>query len=58
MGPFTLMDLIGVDTNLSVTTSIFNQFMQEGKFRPSKIQKQKVDAGHWGRKTGKGFYSY
>lgn len=58
MGPFKLMDLIGVDTNYSVTSSIYNQFNQDGKFRPSLIQKQKVDAGHWGRKTGKGFYNY
>jgi 3-hydroxybutyryl-CoA dehydrogenase len=58
MGPFRLMDLIGVDTNFSVTTSIYNLFHQDGKFRPSRIQQQKVDAGHYGRKTGKGFYVY
>ncbi|MGZ5244851.1 MAG: 3-hydroxyacyl-CoA dehydrogenase NAD-binding domain-containing protein [Bacteroidia bacterium] len=58
MGPFKLMDLIGVDTNFDVTSSIYNQFQQEGKFRPSRIQKQKVDAGFHGRKTGKGFYNY
>lgn len=58
MGPFELMDLIGVDTNLSVTTSMYNAFHQEPKFRPSRIQQQKVDAGHHGRKTGKGFYDY
>lgn len=58
MGPFRLMDLIGVDTNFSVTTSMFNAFHQDGKFRPSRIQEQKVDAGHHGRKSGKGFYDY
>ena len=58
MGPFKLMDLIGVDTNFSVTTSMFNAFHQDAKFRPNRIQQQKVDAGHWGRKTGKGFYDY
>ena len=58
MGPFRLMDLIGVDTNFSVTSSMFQQFHQDGKFRPSRIQQQKVDAGHWGRKTKKGFYNY
>lgn len=58
MGPFRLMDLIGVDTNLSVTTSMFNAFNQDSKFRPNRIQQQKVDAGHWGRKSGRGFYSY
>lgn len=58
MGPFRLMDLIGVDTNYSVTESMFNAFHQDSKFRPSRIQQQKVDAGHHGRKSGKGFYKY
>lgn len=58
MGPFELMDLIGIDVNFSVTQSIYNSFHQEAKFRPSRIQQQKVDAGHLGRKTGKGFYEY
>lgn len=58
MGPFRLMDLIGVDTNYSVTSSMFELFGYDSKFRPSRIQKQKVDAGHHGRKTGKGFYKY
>lgn len=58
MGPFRLMDLIGVDTNFSVTSSMFQLFHQDAKFRPSRIQQQKVDAGHHGRKSGRGFYSY
>ncbi|GAB5524385.1 MAG: hypothetical protein Roseis2KO_22570 [Roseivirga sp.] len=58
MGPFRLMDLIGVDTNFSVTSSMFDAFHQDSKFRPSRIQEQKVDAGHHGRKSGKGFYRY
>jgi 3-hydroxybutyryl-CoA dehydrogenase len=58
MGPFELMDLIGIDVNLSVTQSIYDSFHQEGKFRPNRIQQQKVDAGHLGRKSGKGFYDY
>lgn len=58
MGPFKLMDLIGIDTNFSVTSSMFNAFHQDAKFRPSRIQQQKVNAGHWGRKTGRGFYQY
>ncbi len=58
MGPFELMDLIGVETNYSVTQSMFEQFQYDSKFRPSRIQKQKVDAGFHGRKTKKGFYSY
>ena len=58
MGPFRLMDLIGVDTNFSVTSAMFASFHQEAKFRPSRFQQQKVDAGHYGRKTGRGFYNY
>ena len=58
MGPFRLMDLIGVDTNFSVTNAMFASFHQEAKFRPSRFQQQKVDAGHYGRKTGRGFYNY
>ena len=58
MGPFRLMDLIGVDTNFSVTSSMFQLFHQDSKFRPSRIQQQKVDAGHHGRKSGQGFYTY
>ena len=58
MGPFRLMDLIGVDTNFAVTSAMFNSFFQNGKFRPSRLQQQKVDAGHHGRKSGQGFYRY
>ena len=58
MGPFELMDLIGVDTNYSVTSAMFEAFHYDAKFRPSRIQQQKVDAGHHGRKSGKGFYTY
>lgn len=58
LGPFRLMDLIGVDTNFAVTSSMFSSFHYDPKFRPSRIQQQKVDAGHHGRKSGKGFYDY
>lgn len=58
MGPFELMDLIGIDTNLAVTTSLYEAFHQAPRFRPSPIQQQKVAAGHLGKKTGKGFYDY
>jgi 3-hydroxybutyryl-CoA dehydrogenase len=58
MGSFELMDLIGMDVNFSVTSSMFNAFHQDPKFRPSRIQQQKVDAGHLGVKSGKGFYNY
>ncbi|MCC5919954.1 MAG: NAD(P)-binding domain-containing protein [Cyclobacteriaceae bacterium] len=58
MGPFRLMDLIGVDTNFSVTKSMYESFHYDSKFRPSRIQEKKVMAGHHGRKSGKGFYDY
>lgn len=58
MGPFELMDLIGVETNHAVTQSMFEAFFYDEKFRPSRLQQQKVDAGHHGRKSGRGFYPY
>jgi 3-hydroxybutyryl-CoA dehydrogenase len=58
MGPFELMDLIGLDTNHSVTRSLYDSFFQEPRFRPSLIQQKKVEAGLLGRKTGEGFYGY
>ncbi|MES2387328.1 MAG: 3-hydroxyacyl-CoA dehydrogenase NAD-binding domain-containing protein [Bacteroidota bacterium] len=58
MGPFRLMDLIGSDINFAVTSSLYSAFFQEPRFRPSRIQQQKVMAGHLGRKAGKGFYDY
>lgn len=58
MGPFRLMDLIGVNTNHSVTQSLYEQFYHEPRFRPSRLQQKKVEAGHWGQKNGRGFYSY
>lgn len=58
MGPFKLMDHVGNDINFAVTSSLFESFHQDAKFRPSRIQQQKVDAGHLGKKTGKGFYDY
>jgi 3-hydroxybutyryl-CoA dehydrogenase len=58
MGPFTLMDALGNDINFAVTSSLYASFHQDPKFRPSRIQQQKVDAGHYGKKTGRGFYNY
>ena len=58
MGPFELMDLIGMDVNYAVTSSMYNSFHQDPKFRPSRIQQQKIEAGFLGRKSGKGFYTY
>lgn len=58
MGPFQLMDLIGVETNLSVTESMYELFNYDQKFRPNRIQQKKAQAGYFGRKSGKGFYTY
>lgn len=58
MGPFRLMDLIGVDVNFSVTASLHERFYGEPRFRPSRFQARKVAAGQHGRKTGTGFYRY
>jgi 3-hydroxybutyryl-CoA dehydrogenase len=58
MGPFRLMDLIGVDTNLSVTASIHEGLGAPRRFEPSPIQQNLVQQGHYGRKSGQGFYPY
>lgn len=58
MGPFQLMDLVGVDVNLAVTKSVYHAFFEEPRFRPHPIQQKMVDAGLLGRKTKKGFYTY
>jgi 3-hydroxybutyryl-CoA dehydrogenase len=58
MGPFELMDLIGVDVNLDVTKSQWEQFFFEPRFTPSMLQQQLVDAGLHGRKSGRGFYDH
>ncbi|MBI2620523.1 MAG: 3-hydroxybutyryl-CoA dehydrogenase [Ignavibacteriales bacterium] len=58
MGPFELMDLIGIDINFSVTQSMYDQYFGEPRYRPHPIQKRMIDSGTLGRKTGTGFYSY
>src|SRR6185295_3439076 len=58
MGPFELMDLIGIDTNFSVTSLLYHAFHEAPRFKPSRIQLEMVDAGRLGRKNGKGFYDY
>jgi 3-hydroxybutyryl-CoA dehydrogenase len=58
MGPFELMDLIGIDVNYAVTKSVYEQFFHEPRFRPHPIQRQMVEAGTLGRKTKRGFYPY
>ena len=58
MGPFKLMDLIGLDINYSVSKIVWNNLGKPERLKPSIIQQQKVDANELGRKTGKGFYQY
>lgn len=58
MGPFELMDLIGIDVNLAVTRSMYERTFGEPRYRPHVIQQTMVDAGRLGRKTKGGFYGY
>lgn len=58
MGPFELTDLIGHDVNYAVTCSVFAAYYNDQRFLPSLIQQELVNAGHFGRKSGKGFYDY
>jgi 3-hydroxybutyryl-CoA dehydrogenase len=58
MGPFELIDLIGLDVNLSVADSFYAQGGKPARWRPSEIQARMVSEGLQGRKNGKGFYSY
>ena len=58
MGPFKLMDLIGMDINLAVSQSVYHAFNDNPRFKPSPMQEQKVAEGNLGKKTGKGFYEY
>jgi 3-hydroxybutyryl-CoA dehydrogenase len=58
MGPFRLMDLIGLDINYAVSQSVYHAFDDAIRFKPADMQAQKVTAGNLGIKTGKGFYDY
>ncbi|MRW94850.1 3-hydroxyacyl-CoA dehydrogenase PaaC [Duganella sp. FT80W] len=58
MGPFELMDLIGHDVNFAVTQSVFNACFGDPRFTPSVLQQELVNAGHLGRKSGRGCYRY
>ena len=58
LGPFKLMDLIGNDINYSVSRSVYEQLNKPERLRPSPIQKEKVEKGELGKKTGKGYYTY
>ena len=58
MGPFKLMDLIGNDVNYAVSCSVYEQLNNPERLKPSYIQKEKVEKGELGKKTGKGYYDY
>jgi 3-hydroxybutyryl-CoA dehydrogenase len=58
MGPFKLMDLIGIDINAGAMRSMYEQTFGEPRYRPHWIQMQKLAEGALGRKTGRGFYDY
>jgi len=57
MGPFTLLDLVGLDTCMYVAEVMFEEF-REARYAPPPLLKRMVMAGHLGRKTGRGFYTY
>jgi len=58
MGPFRLMDLIGNDVNYAVSVSVYEQLQKPDRLKPSYIQKEKVETGELGKKSGKGYYTY
>ena len=58
MGPFELMDLIGIDINFSVTKTVYADYFYDPKYKPSLLQQRMSEAKLHGRKTGKGFYDY
>jgi len=58
LGPFELMDLIGIDVNLAVTESVFQATANDARYAPHVIQQELVRSGRHGRKTGRGFYVY
>ena len=58
MGPFELMDLIGLDVNFAGTQSVYNAFFHDPRYRPHPIQQKMVEAGLLGRKVKRGFYEY
>ena len=58
MGPFELMDLVGIDVGFEVSKSFWEQSFHEPRWRPSMIQARMVQAGRFGRKAGRGYYDY
>jgi 3-hydroxybutyryl-CoA dehydrogenase len=57
MGPFTLLDFVGIDTAYYISEIMFNEY-REKRFAPPPLMKKMVLAGRFGRKTGRGFYQY
>jgi 3-hydroxybutyryl-CoA dehydrogenase len=57
MGPFTLLDYVGLDTTLYIADILFDEF-KESRFAAPTLLRQMVAAGYLGRKTGRGFYDY
>ncbi|TAF55289.1 MAG: hypothetical protein EAZ62_02575 [Sphingobacteriia bacterium] len=58
MGPFKLMDLIGLDINYAVSQQVWQALGEPERLKPSALQAEKVKAGKLGRKSGEGFYAY
>jgi 3-hydroxybutyryl-CoA dehydrogenase len=58
MGPFELMDFIGNDVNYAVTRSVYEGMFNDPRYKPSVTQQRLVEAGHLGRKSGRGYYDY
>ncbi len=58
MGPFTLMDFIGLDVNFAAAKSVWDAYFHHPRYRPHPLQAQMVAAGYLGRKSGRGFYVY
>jgi 3-hydroxybutyryl-CoA dehydrogenase len=57
MGPFTLLDFVGLDTTYKIAEIMFGEY-REKKYAPPPLLKRMVIAGMYGRKSGKGFYDY
>ncbi|MEM8745104.1 MAG: 3-hydroxyacyl-CoA dehydrogenase family protein [Actinomycetota bacterium] len=57
MGPFALLDLVGLDTTVSILEALYDEF-RDPNYAPATTLKRMVVAGHLGRKTGRGFLTY
>jgi len=57
MGPFTLLDFVGLDTTYYIANIMFEEY-REKRFAPPPLLKQMVHAGRYGKKSGRGFYEY